>query len=105
MQSVIKIGLIVLKRCLVKVPKSLYQMELSHELYHTIVFYNFRRIVTQQECAAVLVVFGEEAPSKTTVYRWYSEFQRGRSSLCDDPREGRPKTAVTQENVDGPGRS
>ena len=101
MQSFIKIGLIVLKRWRVKVPKSLYEMELSHEQYRTIIFYNFRRSLTQQECVAELFdVFGEEAPSKTTVYRWYAEFQRGRCSLSDEPREGRPKTAVTQENVD-----
>lgn len=43
----------------------------------------------------MISAFGNEAPSKTTIYRWFPEFQRGRVKLSDDPRQGRPKTAVT----------
>ena len=31
--------------------------------------------------------------------RWYAEFGRSRVSLCDEIREGRPATALTEENV------
>ena len=48
----------------------------------------------------MLSAFGDEAPSKTTIYRWFAEFQRGHVKLCDDSRQGRPKTVVTQDNVD-----
>ena len=43
---------------------------------------------------------GDEAPSKTSVYRWYEEFNRGRSSLQDEFREGRPKSVVVPETID-----
>ena len=44
--------------------------------------------------------FGNEAPSKATVYNWYNEFKSGRFYLSDEFREGRPMTAVTQENIE-----
>ena len=41
-----------------------------------------------------------EAPSGTSVYRWYGEFNRGRSSLQDEFREGRPNSVVVPETID-----
>ena len=68
-------------------------MELTRKHFRAIIFYNFRRGLSQQQCIDELnLTFGDEAPSKTTVYRWYSEFNRGRGSLTDEPREGRPKS-------------
>ncbi|KAL0829480.1 hypothetical protein ABMA28_004242 [Loxostege sticticalis] len=65
------------------------------------IYYDFRSGLTQKQCAdRMLSAFGDEAPSKSTIYRSFAEFQRGRDKLSDDPRQGRPKTAVTQENVD-----
>ncbi|CAH2004690.1 unnamed protein product [Acanthoscelides obtectus] len=59
------------------------------------------RQLSQQECLAELLsVFGNKAPHQSTISRWYGEFKRVRVSLSDDPMEGAPKTAVTQENVD-----
>ena len=59
-------------------------MELNREHYRAIIFYNFRRGLT----------FGDEPPSRTIVYRWYVEFNRGRSSLQVEFREGRPKPVL-----------
>ena len=43
---------------------------------------------------------GDEAPSTTSVYRWYGEFNRDRSSLQDEFCEGRPKSVVVPETID-----
>ncbi|CAH2013025.1 unnamed protein product [Acanthoscelides obtectus] len=70
------------------------KMELNREHFRAIIYYNFQRQLSQQECLAELLsVF-------STISRWYEEFKRGRVSLSDDPRVSAPKTAVTQENVD-----
>ena len=43
----------------------------------------------------------DKSPSRTSVYRWYGEFIRGRSSPEDEFREGRPKSVVVPETIDG----
>ncbi|CAH2005396.1 unnamed protein product [Acanthoscelides obtectus] len=69
--------------------------------FRAIIYYNFQRQLSQQECLAELLsVFDNEAPHQSTISRWYVEFKRGRVSLSNDRRVGAPKTAVTQENVD-----
>ncbi|XP_067667447.1 protein GVQW3-like [Haliotis asinina] len=45
-------------------------------------------------------VYKESSPSAATMKRWVKEFQRGRESLNDDPRTGRPSTSTTQANID-----
>src|SRR5579863_6339993 len=42
-------------------------------------------------------VYGTSAPSYTTVKKWAAEFKRGRQSLDDDPRVGRPVDVTTDE--------
>jgi len=44
-------------------------------------------------------VYRENSPSSATVKRWTKEFQRGRLSLEDDYRSGRPREAVIPANV------
>lgn len=44
-------------------------------------------------------VYGDSAPSFTTVKFWAAEFKRGRTSLGDDERLGRPQTATTDDNI------
>lgn len=44
-------------------------------------------------------VYGDSTPAYSTVAKWVGEFKRGRESLEDDPRSGRPATAVTEENI------
>ena len=63
-----------------------------------IILYNFRRGLTQQQCIDELnSIFGNEAPSRTSVYRMYGIFNRGRNSLQDEFREDRPKSVVVPE--------
>jgi histone-lysine N-methyltransferase SETMAR len=45
-------------------------------------------------------VCGETSPSFSTIKKWAAEFKRGRNSLEDDPREGRPKSATTPEIIE-----
>jgi histone-lysine N-methyltransferase SETMAR len=40
-------------------------------------------------------VYGDCSSSFSTIKKWAAEFKRGRTSLEDDPREGRPKSATT----------
>ena len=43
---------------------------------------------------------GNESLSYSTVKKWAAEFKRGRESIEDDARSGRPKDATTDENVE-----
>ena len=45
-------------------------------------------------------VLKESAPSFPTVHRWVLEFKRGRTSVEDEPRSGRPKSATTPEIIE-----
>ena len=42
---------------------------------------------------------GKESPSYRAVIKWAAEFKRGRESVEDDGRSGRPKDATADENV------
>ena len=45
-------------------------------------------------------VYGDSSPSFSTIKKWAAEFKRDRTSLEDDPREGRPKSALTPEIIE-----
>src|SRR5215469_9029151 len=42
-------------------------------------------------------VYGNSSPSYTTVKKWSAEFLRGRQSLEDDTRSGRPVDVTTDD--------
>ena len=50
--------------------------------------------------ADMIATLGDDAPALSTMKKWAAEFKRGRESLEDDPRSGRPASATTQENID-----
>ncbi|XP_031634437.1 histone-lysine N-methyltransferase SETMAR-like [Contarinia nasturtii] len=76
-------------------------MEITRENFRAIIFYNFGRGLSQQQCVdEIHSTFGDEAPSKATVYRWFNEFNRGRRLLKDEFKEGRPKSVVLPETID-----
>ena len=76
-------------------------MELNREHFRAIIFYSFQHELTQQQCIDELnSIFSNEAPEpKTNVYRWYGEFNRGRSSLQNEFRKGRSKSVVVPETI------
>jgi transposase len=45
-------------------------------------------------------VYGDSSPSFSKSKKWAAEFRRGLTSLEDDPREGRPKSATTPEIIE-----
>ena len=45
-------------------------------------------------------VYGPSVPSFSTATRWFNEFKRGRQSLEDDTRSGRPSTAVNPDVIE-----
>jgi hypothetical protein len=61
---------------------------------------DFHRGLSRQECIDSLVsTFGNEAPHKATIYRWFNQFHRGRTTLTDKSRESRSKLATVPENI------
>ena len=42
---------------------------------------------------------GENVPSYSAVKHWVGDFKRGRESVEDEKRRGRPSTATIEENV------
>jgi len=47
----------------------------------------------------LVAVYGHSVPHYCTVTRWFNEFKRGRQSLEDDPRSGRPSDALNLISV------
>ena len=43
--------------------------------------------------------FGDQSPSKATIFSWFRQFMSGERTLEDDDRCGRMATAVTPETV------
>ena len=71
------------------------------EHFRAIIFYNFRHVLTQQQCIDELnTIFGDEAPSRTSVYRWYGGFNPGCRSLQVKFRGRRLKLVVVPETID-----
>jgi len=44
--------------------------------------------------------YGNEAMSRARCYKWHARFKRGRTSLEDDDRSGRPSTSSAPKNVE-----
>jgi len=51
----------------------------------------------QSKC---IKVYGDSCPLFSTIKKWAAEFKRGRTSLEDDPREGRPKSVTPPEIIE-----
>ena len=70
-------------------------------IFLRIFFYNFQHGLTKQQCINEFnSIFGDEAPSRTSVYRRYGELNRARSSLQGEFRKGSPKSVVVPKTID-----
>jgi histone-lysine N-methyltransferase SETMAR len=75
-------------------------MELTREHFRAMIFYDYKSGLDHNQCYQRLsAAVSDCAPSLSTITGWYREFQRGRESLQDEPRPGRPSTACSDENV------
>ena len=75
-------------------------MELSREAFRAMIYYDFCVGLNEKDCHQRLrSAFGDTAPSYTTVFRWYKDFQRSRMSLQDEGCAGRPPCATTPDLV------
>ena len=58
------------------------------------------KFLTKEGAKAISDVYGDSIPKYSTVAKWSAEFKRGRDSLEDDPRPGRPADDISQEMID-----
>jgi len=73
-------------------------MSLENVQYRSVIRFLFMRGKTLQEIVAELNAgYGLESPSLSTVKRWFNEFKRGRTSVFDEEKSGRP--SEINENV------
>ncbi len=76
-------------------------MELERRDFRAMIYLHYRQGKTAPDSHEILHdVFGDEGPSAATVYRWFGYFKAGRTTLEEDPRPGRPPSAVTPESVE-----
>jgi len=69
--------------------------------YHAVIKFFVKEGLTPNEIHSKFIkVYGDSSPLFSTIKKWAAEFKRGRTSLEDDPREGRPKSATTPEVID-----
>ena len=75
--------------------------DLTRRDLRVVILYNFKRCLSADDCAnEIKSVFPEEAPSLSTIYRWYKQFEREDFNLSDDPRAVRPAETVTPQNIE-----
>ena len=69
--------------------------------YRVVIKFFVKEGLTPNEIHSKFIkVYGNSCPSFSTIPKWAAEFKRGRTSLEDDPREGRPKSATTPEIIE-----
>lgn len=74
---------------------------MEKEQYRSVIRFLFLDGKTCEEIKAKLdAVYGDPSPSMTTVRYWFNEFKRGRTSVFDEERPGRPADVVTEEIVE-----
>jgi hypothetical protein len=47
---------------------------------------------------------GDNCLSRDEIYEWIDHFKKGRTSVCDEERLGRPSTSRTENNIQAVGR-
>ncbi len=76
------------------------KMELVKRDFRAMIYLHYRQEKLAVDSHQILYdVFSDQAPSRATVQRWFADFKRGRTSLEDENRSGRPADAVTPETI------
>lgn len=69
--------------------------------YRTVIKYFVLKGLTPTEIKNELdSTSGDSSPLFSIVKKWTAKFKRGRSSIFDDERSGRPKTATIEEIIE-----
>jgi len=69
--------------------------------YHAVIKFSVKEGLTPNEIHSKFIkVYGDSSPLFSTIKKWAAKFKHGRTSLEDDPREGRPKRATTPEIIE-----
>ena len=69
--------------------------------YRAVIKFFVKEGLTPNEIQSKFIkVHGDCSPSFSTIKKWAAEFKRGSTSLEDDPREGRPKSATPPEIIE-----
>jgi len=72
--------------------------EISRSEYRAVInFLTLEKQLANNIYERLVNVYGDSAPSYSTVTRWAAEFKRGRTSLEDDIRAKRPVEATTDD--------
>lgn len=73
---------------------------MEKEQYRAVIRFLFLEGKTVEEIKVKLdAVYRDHTPSMTTVRYWFNEFKRGRTSIFDEQRPGRPTDVATDEIV------
>jgi transposase len=43
--------------------------------------------------------YGDNCLSRSKIYEWIDHFKKGRTSVCDEDRSGRPSTSRTENTI------
>jgi len=69
--------------------------------YRAVIKFFVKEGLTPNEIHSKFIkVYGDCSASFSIIKKWAAEFKRGRTSLENDPREGRPKSATTPEIIE-----
>src|SRR5947199_4285649 len=73
---------------------------MEKEQYRSVIRFLFLDGKTCEEIKIKLhAVYKDDAPSMTTIRFWFNEFKRGRTSIFDEKRPGRPIEVTTEDMV------
>ena len=74
-------------------------VDLSRRDFRAMMYYDYCQGTSFQESFQSLKrCFGDQSPSKATVFRWFRQFMSGERTLEGDDRCDRMATTVTPEN-------
>jgi len=69
--------------------------------YRAVIKFFVKEGLTPNEVHSKFIkVYEDFSPSFSTTKKWAAEFKRGRTSLEDDPHEGRPKSTLSPDIIE-----